>query len=92
MQLLNEIDRRLNAAAAAAEEQPPPGSNAAALPSSSSNSSSSSSSSRQVGLLVAPADSEGSEAGLFGEELVAALQELRGYIQEQWLESLPQPK
>jgi hypothetical protein len=42
--------------------------------------------------LAPPADAADGEDGLTGDELVAALQELRGHIQEQWLESLPQPQ
>lgn len=84
MQLLNEIDRRLNAAAAG--EQPAGSSAVQALP---AGNSSSSSSNAQAAALEAPGDAGSEEAGLFGEELAAALQELREHIQQQWLESLP---
>lgn len=83
MQLMNEILSRLNtlarAATAAAAETT--ADEQAALPPGGSTSSS-----RQPPALPP------SDGGVCGAELVDALQELQQHIQEQWLESLPQPQ
>lgn len=89
MQLLNEIDRRLNAAAAAgADSQVSSSAAAGVLPSGGGSSGSST-----AAALPAAGASQGTvDAGLPGgapEEAVVLL-ELRQHIQGQWLESLPQ--
>jgi hypothetical protein len=92
MQLLNEIDRRLNAAAAAAAaaagaDSQASSSSAGALPSGGGSSGSA------AAALPAAGASQGTVyAGMPGDgpEDAVVLRELRQHIQGQWLESLPQ--